>query len=233
MNYIILPIITFVLCGVSLVFFLKDIKKNNIDKKISGSEEAFSKLEDSRVPISRSIIIYSAIMILITIGVSVVFYIYYNDNNIFISIKRMALLSLLWPIAYIDFKSYRIPNVFIILGIVYRILLLPFELIFINKGVWITLLSEIIAAAALLLASFLCSLCIKNSIGFGDIKLFIVMGLLLGLDGIWGAIFLSLIISFFIAIFLLITKKKTRKDAIPFGPAIVLGTYLSVCLSGM
>ena len=74
---------------------------------------------------------------------------------------------------------------------------------------------------------------IKNGIGFGDMKLFIVMGLMLGLDGIWGAVFLALIVSFLIAAFALITKKKTRKDAIPFGPALVIGTYLSICLSGM
>ena len=95
------------------------------------------------------------------------------------------------------------------------------------------LLSEIIAAAALFIAAVLCTLCIKNSIGYGDIKLFIVMGLLLGLTGIWSAIFLSLIVSFVVSVYFLITKKKGRKDLIPFGPALVIGTYLSVCLSGM
>ena len=91
----------------------------------------------------------------------------------------------------------------------------------------------VIAAGALLLASVLCALCLRNSIGFGDMKLFLVMGLMLSLDGIWGAVFLSLVASFFISGYLIITKKKTRKDAIPFGPAIAIGTYLSVCLSGM
>ena len=94
-------------------------------------------------------------------------------------------------------------------------------------------LASCLFAAALLLASLLCILVVKNGIGFGDMKLFVVMGLLLGLDGIWGAIFMALIVSFFIALYVLITKKKTRKDAIPFGPALVIGTYLSICLSGM
>ena len=86
---------------------------------------------------------------------------------------------------------------------------------------------------ALLLAAFLCTLLMKNSVGAGDMKLFVVMGLLLGMHGIWGAIFASLIVSFVVAIVLLVSKKKTRKDAIPFGPALVVGTFLSVFLTGM
>jgi prepilin signal peptidase PulO-like enzyme (type II secretory pathway) len=74
---------------------------------------------------------------------------------------------------------------------------------------------------------------IRNSIGFGDMKLFLVMGLLLGTRGIWGAVFLSLIVIFFISVFALITKRKSRKDLIPFGPALVIGTYLAVYLTGM
>ena len=149
------------------------------------------------------------------------------------SIKRLALLSMLWPIAYIDYKTYRIPNAFIVLGLGYRGIILALELILSSQTVWPTVLGELVAAGALFLASVLCSLITKNAIGFGDVKLFILMGLMLGMDGIWGSVFLSLIVSFFISVYVLITKKKTRKDTIPFGPAIVIGTYLSVCLSGV
>ena len=95
------------------------------------------------------------------------------------------------------------------------------------------LIAEVVAAVAIALAAFLCSICMKNSIGYGDIKLFIVMGLLLGMNGIWSAVFVSLIVAFFAAIALLITKKKGRKDVVPFAPAIVIGTYVSVILTGM
>ena len=95
------------------------------------------------------------------------------------------------------------------------------------------LLTEVIASAVLFLVAVLCALIVKNSIGGGDMKLFVVMGLLLGLQGTWGAIFLSLIVSFIVAVALLITRKKSRKDAIPFGPALAAGTYLSIFLTGM
>ena len=64
-------------------------------------------------------------------------------------------------------------------------------------------------------------------------KLFIVMGLLLGLEGIWNAIFLAMFVMFVIAVVLLLSKKKTKKDSIPFGPAIAIGTYLAIISIGM
>ena len=145
----------------------------------------------------------------------------------------MLLLSVMWPIAYTDFKTMRIPNLFVGYGLVCRAVLLAFEVFWGHPYVWPYFLSELIAAGALLLAAVLCSLIVKGGIGFGDMKLFVVMGLMLGLEGIWNTILLSLLISFVIAVILLISKKKTRKDEIPFGPALVLGSYLSICLFGM
>lgn len=223
----ILPISTAVLCLASFFLMIRDMS----DHKELFEEK--SEIKENSKLLSGSTIVYCSLMFTITVAASFLFCTIYKDNGILMSVKRLALLSMLWPIAYIDYKTYRIPNAFILFGVICRVIILMLELIFESQFVWMTLLSEVIAAVALLLAAGLCALCIKNSIGFGDMKLFIVMGLMLSLNGIWSAIFLSLIVSFFISAFLLITKKKTRKDAIPFGPAIVIGTYLSVCLSGM
>lgn len=223
----ILPISTAVLCMVSFFLMIRDMSDHKELFEVKSEKKENSKL------LSNSTIVYCSLMFIITVAASFLFCTIYKDNGILMSLKRLALLSLLWPIAFIDYKTFRIPNTFILFGIVCRVIILAFELIFEGQFVWMTLLSEVIAAVALLLAAGLCALCIKNSIGFGDMKLFIVMGLMLSLNGIWSAIFLSLVVSFFISAFLLITKRKTRKDAIPFGPAIVIGTYLSVCLSGM
>lgn len=224
---IILPISTAILCIVSFFLMLRDMSDH---KALFQSDKEIK--ENARL-LNNSAIVYCSLMFIVTVATSFLFCIFYKDNGILMSVKRLALLSLLWPIAYIDYKTYRIPNAFIIFGVICRVIILAFELFLQFEVVWMTLLSEIIAAVALLIAAGLCALCIKNSIGFGDMKLFIVMGLMLSLSGIWSAIFLSLVVSFFISAYLLITKKKTRKDAIPFGPAIVIGTYLSVCLSGM
>ena len=193
----------------------------------------FILLKKSVEHVSGKMIVYSVIMALIAAVIAIILQKVYSGNSLIFNIKRICLLTVLSPVALTDYVEYKIPNRFILAGIIYRVILIPIELLFDNEYIIQTIISEIIAAGALFLAAVLCRLCIKNSIGAGDVKLFIVMGLFLSLKGIWSAIFMSLIISFFISVYLLISKKKTKKDNIPFGPAIAAGTYLSVFLTGM
>ena len=225
---VILPIMTGIACLISFWLMLKDADNQKQELETSGESELVS---DSELP--RAAYIYSAVCVVLTVVIAAYFPKLYPDNSVWVNVKRMCLLSVMWPLAYIDFRTLRIPNLFVIYGLICRGVILAFEFLLGNQYLWQTLLSEAIAAAGLLLAAVLCILLVKNGIGFGDMKLFIVMGLMLGLEGIWGAMFLSLIASFFIALFAMAIKKKTRKDVIPFGPALVIGTYLSICLSGM
>jgi leader peptidase (prepilin peptidase)/N-methyltransferase len=161
---------------------------------------------------------------------NVITYIY--DNSVIINSKLIFLVSVLWPIAFIDSKTKKIPNNILKVMLAVRAVILIPELILLD-GAGQRLLSMLISALAVLVACVLCCLIIKGAIGMGDVKLFIVMALYLGLDGIWSAIFCSLVVSFFVAIFSLITKRVTRKDNMAFAPAILIGTYLSVFLTGI
>ncbi len=190
--------------------------------------------EGGRMLVSRRFTaIYGVCFVLLNMGIAVMFTYVYPTNTLLFSLKRFSILALLWPVALIDWKTYRIPNRFVLAGLGFRTILFVGELFLDNGAVWGNLISEAIAAGALGLATLLCSVCMKNSIGFGDLKLFLVMGLLLGTNGIWGAIFMSLIVAFIMAIFLLVTKKKSKKDVVPFAPSIMIGTYISVILTGM
>lgn len=205
------------------------------DEKTSEDEEGMEEESSSgsQTTIPKSLFIYSVIMVIVTIGIAITLINVYIDNTVWTNLKCMSLLCVMWPLAYIDFKTYRIPNEFIIFGLICRAVILAFELIMATDSVLAVFIPEIIAALALLLAAVLCRLCMKGSIGYGDIKLFIVMGLFLGMNGIWSAIFTSLIVSFFMAVYVLATKKKSKKDVVPFGPALVIGTYVSIFLSGV
>ena len=176
---------------------------------------------------------YSAIMSLLAMGIAVMMCTVYKENQFLFSLKRLCLIAIIWPAAYVDYKTYRIPNSLIGAGLTMRLVIFMLELFFYGSQAWYILLPELIASGAVFLATALCNMMVKHSIGFGDMKLFILMGLMLGSEGIWGAIFLSLVIEFILAAVLLLMKKKGRKDVIPFGPAIVAGTYISVFLTGM
>lgn len=68
----------------------------------------------------------------------------------------------------------------------------------------------------------------EGGMGMGDVKLFVVIGLLSGLKVALMSLWLSFIIGGLAGVVLILVFKKNRKMAIPFGPAIVIATMISV-----
>ena len=64
--------------------------------------------------------------------------------------------------------------------------------------------------------------------GFGDVKLMGALGLYFGLSNIIAITLLSFLIGAILSIILLITKIRKIDEYIPFGPFIVLGTFISI-----
>ncbi len=178
-------------------------------------------------------IIFIVLSLLICIVSLVLLHVFYKENTLLHNLRRLSLIAFLIPVAAIDFKMQKIPNMFIGSALIFRVVLYVIEAI-LNSQEALYVLKDC-ALGALIISSFflLISLVVKNSIGMGDIKLFMVMGLYQGMWGTMNSVFFSLVASFFVSIFLLITKKKNKKDAIPFGPSILVGTVVGVALSGM
>jgi leader peptidase (prepilin peptidase)/N-methyltransferase len=199
-----------------------------------GGEDVVGGFKGGNTGSARARLAYCGAMTAACLGASVALALVYPGNTFIFNMRRISLLSLLLPAAYIDFKTCRIPNAFIGAGTAYWAALLIAE--FFAAGAEAsarTAVSGLVAAGALAAAAFLCAAAIRGSVGAGDIKLFMVMGLLLGLEGIWGAVLLSLAASFAASVYLLATKRKTRKDTLPFAPALAVGAFLSVMLTGM
>ena len=64
--------------------------------------------------------------------------------------------------------------------------------------------------------------------GFGDVKLMGALGLYFGLSNIIVITLMSFLIGAILSIVLLATKIKKMDEYIPFGPFIVLGTFISI-----
>lgn len=71
----------------------------------------------------------------------------------------------------------------------------------------------------------------RGGMGGGDVKLAAMLGALYGTEIITLSLFVSFALGGFIGLLLIITKIKGRKDYIPFGPYICLGTLI-VLFSG-
>ncbi len=68
----------------------------------------------------------------------------------------------------------------------------------------------------------------KEAMGFGDVKMMGALGLLFGLSNILIITLVSFLIGAVLSIVLLVAKIKKSDEYIPFGPFIVLGTFLSM-----
>lgn len=93
------------------------------------------------------------------------------------------------------------------------------------------LIEAAIGGAAYFVVMLLLALIVKGGIGFGDVKLAFLIGVFAGYLSL-GHVLLTGIGSFLIggavAAFLLITRKASRKDAVPFGPFMTTAVVITI-----
>ena len=148
-------------------------------------------------------------------------------------IKLLTLVLIILPVAAIDLRLQKIPNQFMLAALLLRVIIYITEFIISASTAFATLKDNLLGAVIIGVFFLLLLLIFKNSIGMGDIKLFAIMGLYQGLWGAINSVFFSLMVSFFLSVGLLISRKKGRKDTISFGPSILLGTIIAIGLAGM
>lgn len=136
-----------------------------------------------------------------------------------------ALWSVLLVIAVYDMRHTIIPDVLLLAALAVTVVLLTVQY---YPHVWATILyavSGIILALPFGLIFFFSR---GKYIGFGDVKLTALIGMMLGLwsgvTAVMLGIYLGAICS--IALLLFKGKKYTLKTEIPFGPFLILGTAL-------
>ncbi|MDD5696679.1 MAG: prepilin peptidase [Candidatus Pacebacteria bacterium] len=67
-----------------------------------------------------------------------------------------------------------------------------------------------------------------RAMGFGDVKLAFLLGLFLGYPVIIPALFVSFFLGALIGIILVFLKKKKMKSEVPFGPFLVMGSFIGL-----
>ena len=144
-------------------------------------------------------------------------------------IKFMILTPMLLSVFVIDYKSQIIPNrlnlTIFEIGIVFAFLYgLSDVAITINM-----LLGMLAGGGIFLLITVIGGIFYgKEAMGFGDVKLMGALGLFFGLSNIVVITLVSFLIGAILSIVLLITKIKKSDEYIPFGPFIVIATFISM-----
>ena len=169
------------------------------------------------------------ILMLITSATYVALLYNYGIKNTFIAnldlIKFMILTPMLLSAFVIDYKLQIIPN---------RLNLTMFEVAFLyglsDVAITINMVLGMLVGAGIFLAITLIGGLVygKEAMGFGDVKLMGALGIYFGLSNIIVITLLSFLIGAILSIVLLATKIKKMDEYIPFGPFIVLGTFISI-----
>lgn len=131
----------------------------------------------------------------------------------------LPFLIILSIIAFIDLRSFRIPDPLVVvlfgLGALKMVL----------EGSYASSLSGFLALFGFF---FLLHLFFPKGMGFGDVKLAGSIGLFLGFRlGVLSA-FLAFISGGLVGVVLVVLRKKTLKDPLPFGPFLALGALLGL-----
>lgn len=134
----------------------------------------------------------------------------------------MLLLSLL-AVFFIDLAHHIVPNAITYPGIVIGLMM---------AAAGGRLLDGILTAAGAGAFFFLIALVSRGGMGGGDIKLAAMMGAFLG----WPSVVVALLIAFaggaMVGVLLIALGVRTRKDPIPFGPALAVGGMIALFFAG-
>ena len=145
-----------------------------------------------------------------------------------LSFPQVLELLYLWAVAsgllvvfVYDLKHYLIPDtiVYLAIGLVFLHHVLG------NSEALLSLVLAGVGAAAFFLAIYLVS---KGKwMGFGDVKLALLLGLFVGWPAILVALFSAFCLGALVGVVLIAFKKKGLKSEVPFAPFLIVGTAIA------
>jgi leader peptidase (prepilin peptidase)/N-methyltransferase len=143
----------------------------------------------------------------------------------------VALAVLGTGLGAIDIACHRLPTVVVVPAIVTSAAFLL--ALAAGTGAWSTFGRAVLGALVLGIVFAVLYLIPGGGLGFGDVRLAVLLGLYLGWLGwalvLWGAL-LPWLVNAPVVLTLLLLRRVDRKSRLPFGPAMLLGALLSVVL---
>jgi len=158
------------------------------------------------------------------------------------TVAILVLMSILIIVFFIDLDHMIIPDRLVLVGLAGGALLYAYSLLAPGFGWpaytiqgeagtvrWFEPLIGMVSSALVLFAVAIIGLLIygnDGAMGMGDVKIFLPIGLILGWKLALLSLFGAIMIGGVMGVILLVFKLKDRKAAIPFGPFIIISTFL-------
>jgi leader peptidase (prepilin peptidase)/N-methyltransferase len=161
---------------------------------------------------------------IVELATGILFVLLFNPQNIFLSIFYLIVSGFLIIIFIYDLKHYLIPEAALfpalLISIIYN-LIPPYNLQYLVYS----LITTFVASGLFFLIFWISK---EKAMGFGDVELVILMGVLLGFPNVLVALFLAFFFGAIIGLILLFLQKKGLKSEIPFGPFLIAGTFIAM-----
>lgn len=225
MNYVIAILIAIICICLSYI---------TLDQELTNKLLIFNLVSAEKIKGTKKIdhsvrVIVSCVIGVISFGVVLKIF---EDVSDWINICKMILsLICLLGAAGVDFREHRIPNIFPLIMVVGGMACLGLGIAFSQEGAISYIVSSVMATIGCAICLTVASILTKQGIGLGDIKLLCSLALVGGVYVFCGTLFFSVIFSSIAAIILLARKKKSMKEAIPFGPFIWAGYIVTVVMT--
>ncbi len=142
--------------------------------------------------------------------------------------KMLTALFCLCGAACMDYREYRIPNIFPLVLAVAGILCLAAGYITGQPGGVSYIVSSAFAAVVSVLCLIGASILTNHGIGFGDIKLVGALAISGGVYTIYGTLLYGVLLCAAMAVVLFVTKKKKLQESLPFGPFLLAGYAITI-----
>jgi len=147
----------------------------------------------------------------------------FNLQSLISLVYYLFIVSSFIVVFFSDLKYGIIPDKIVFPAIVVTF----FYLLIINPQSLIINLFSALGAWAFFLILFLITR--GKGMGFGDVKLAFLLGLILGFPKIILALYLAFLTGAFLGIILILCKKKKSiKETIPFGPFLIIGSLIAL-----
>jgi prepilin signal peptidase PulO-like enzyme (type II secretory pathway) len=141
----------------------------------------------------------------------------------FEAVLAAAFVAVLAAISWVDLEERRVPNVLVLPATAVALLaqgLLPTD----------RFLESVLAGLGAALFFFVAQLISRNSVGMGDVKLALLIGVVLGQDVV-GALFVVSIAAALVGLVMMARDGAgARKRAIPFAPFLALGAVVGLLI---
>ncbi|HEX9060695.1 MAG TPA: prepilin peptidase [Clostridia bacterium] len=167
---------------------------------------------------------------------AVVFLILYAKYGLTVDFASFAfLMSILITVFMIDIDKRIIPGNLVVIALAAGILVTVYNVIrpfgiYGDHNWWNPIAGFMAGSGFLLLTAVLGFILFKTdeAMGIGDVKIFAPIGIFLGWKMTIMAIAVALLTAGISCLFIIALKKKGFKETVPFGPFLIIGTFITI-----